>query len=231
MLKYFSLLLFSLSNFVHCTGFVWEIAVLIKKRLALLHIFISNCFSNCGAGAGLVKLAREGREMKSFRWIGQNTKQTPSVGRSFFLRGNRFLDLFQVLLVSSPTYDSLGFWQKLDYGNWGGSRQSKPFLWFLFTRIGGLESILCLLLNNLTMVWKQCCESDRGEWVSGVGSPIRGTGTPLLVYTVHWVVCTVFLLVYTVHWVAYTLHWVVCTAPNYLYLSLCLCLLPMPLFV
>ena len=74
--------------------------------------------------------------------------------------------------------------------------------------------------------------------MSGVGSPIRGTGTPLLVYTVHWVlctvhwvVCTVFLLVYTVHWVAYTLHWVMCTAPNYLYLSLCLCLLPMPLVV
>ena len=107
-----------------------------------------------------------------------------------FWRGNRFLDLFQVLLVSSPTFDSLGFWQKLDYGNRGGSRQSKRFLRFLFTRIGGLESILCLLLNNLTMVWKQCCESDRGEWVSGVGSPIRGTGTPLLVYTVHWVVCT-----------------------------------------
>ena len=41
-------------------------------------------FSNCGAGAGLVKFAREGREMKGFRWIGQNTKQTPSVGRSLF---------------------------------------------------------------------------------------------------------------------------------------------------
>ena len=43
-------------------------------------------FSNCGAGAGLVKFAREGREMKGFRWIGQNTKQNPSVGRSLFKR-------------------------------------------------------------------------------------------------------------------------------------------------
>ena len=34
-------------------------------------------------------------------------------------------------------------------------------------------------------------------------------------YTVHWVVCTVYLVVYTAHWVVYTVYWVVCTAPNY----------------